>query len=77
MHRTIKCALEVLEEENRKKNFEAKNVVLLLPPVTLFHHCPTPTTSKPGKLHSDYDMQPHFPPKLGRESASYSPKNMV
>ena len=30
---------EVLEEENKKKKFEAKNVVLLLPPVTPLH-CP-------------------------------------
>ena len=35
-----------------------------------------PTLSEPGKLHSDYTMHPHFPPKFGG-GVSYSPKNMV
>ena len=37
---------------------------------------PTPS-SEPGKLHSDYKMHPHLPPKFGGGSASYSPRNMV
>ena len=37
MHRPLRHT-QVLEEENRKKKFQAKNVVLLLPPVTLLHH---------------------------------------
>ena len=40
---------QVLEQENRKK--------------TPLHCCPLP--SEPGKLHSDYKIHPHFPPKLG------------
>ena len=34
-----------------------------------------PALSKPGKLHSDHKMHPHFPPKFG--GASYTLKNMV
>ena len=44
-HRTIRST-QVLEKENRKKNFEAKNVVLLLPPVTRLHCCPRPLASQ-------------------------------
>ena len=60
----------------REKIFEAKNVVLLLPPVTLLH-CTPPPTSKPGKLHFNYKMHRHFPPKFGAKSVFYSLKNMV
>ena len=38
------------------------------------HRClPHPHPLAPGKLHSDYKMYPHFPPKF----ASHSPQNMV
>ena len=49
MHQTIRRTL-VLEKENRKKN-----------PL----HCYPLPPSEPGKLHSDYKMHPHFPPKFG------------
>ena len=74
-HRTVRRT-SVLEEKNRKKKFEGKNVVLFLHPVTLLRHPPTPA-SEPGKLHSDYKMHPHFFPDLGGKSASYSLKTTV
>ena len=36
---------------------------------------PCPPSSGPGKLHSDCKTHPHFPPKFGEGSASYSLKN--
>ena len=57
--------------------FEAKNVVLLLTPVTLLHgHPPLPPPHKPGKLHSDYKTHPLSLPDLG-VGESYSPKITV
>ena len=77
-HRSIRHTY-VLEEKNRKKTFEAKNVVLLLFPVTALHCCrPSPPPPTPASQESYIQTTRHAPillPNLG--SASYSPKNMV
>ena len=46
-------------------------------PGLLWPYSTIPPNHEPGKLHSDYKMHPHFPPKFGEKGASYSLKNTV
>ena len=62
-HQTIRHT-QVLEEENRGKN-PLHRPSPFIPPLSQ------------AKLHLDYKMHPHFPPKFGGKSVSYSLKNTV
>ena len=68
---------QVLEEENRKKNFWSKKCKIFNNIKNIiFHQCKS-------KLHLDYKTHPHFPPKFGgkvhlivqkiRETSIYEP----